>query len=126
MPLRSGRLPRTRNSIARAHADRRLARGRIPRSHGRFGRVRDEGHLTTGITKALGDSSSTSPRETCLTFARVLRSEWIKMITVQSTWWSILIVVVLSVGMSLLMAYARNSSLGPTAAGKPRVSIPCP
>lgn len=39
-----------------------------------------------------------------LSFARLVRSEWIKFTTVRSTWWSIALVLVLSIGLSLLMA----------------------
>lgn len=39
-----------------------------------------------------------------LSFVRLVRSEWIKFTTVRSTWWSIALVIVLSVGLSLLMA----------------------
>lgn len=38
-----------------------------------------------------------------LTPMRVIRSEWIKLTTLRSTWWSIAIVAVLSIGMSLLI-----------------------
>lgn len=39
-----------------------------------------------------------------LSFVRLVRSEWIKFTTVRSTWWSIALVIVLSIGLSLLMA----------------------
>lgn len=52
-----------------------------------------------------------------LTFARVLRSEWIKTVTVRSTWWAIGVVVVLSIGMSLLVAYALTSASALSAEG---------
>lgn len=38
-----------------------------------------------------------------LTPVRVIRSEWIKLTTLRSTWWSIALVAVLSIGMSLLV-----------------------
>lgn len=41
-----------------------------------------------------------------LSFARVVRSEWIKLLSLRSTWWSLAITVVLSVGISLMMAAA--------------------
>ncbi|KIC56107.1 ABC transporter permease subunit [Microbacterium hominis] len=41
-----------------------------------------------------------------LTFARVVRSEWLKLLSLRSTWWSLAITVALSVGISLLMASA--------------------
>ncbi len=44
-----------------------------------------------------------------LSFARLVRSEWIKFTTVRSTWWSIALVLVLSVGLSLLMAASYAS-----------------
>jgi ABC-2 type transport system permease protein len=44
-----------------------------------------------------------------LSFPRLVRSEWIKFTTVRSTWWSIALVLVLSVGLSLLMAASYAS-----------------
>ncbi|WP_309127012.1 ABC transporter permease [Microbacterium sp.] len=41
-----------------------------------------------------------------LSFPRQLRSEWIKLASLRSTWWSISIVAVLTVGIALLMALA--------------------
>ena len=45
-----------------------------------------------------------------LSFPRVVRSEAIKLTTLRSTWWSIGVVVVLSIGFSLLVAGALASS----------------
>lgn len=42
------------------------------------------------------------------TFARSLRSEWVKLSTVRSTWWSIGIVAVLTVGIATLVAQAMD------------------
>jgi len=39
-----------------------------------------------------------------LSLARVVRSEWIKFTSLRSTWWSIALVAVVSIGLSLLMA----------------------
>jgi ABC-2 type transport system permease protein len=50
-----------------------------------------------------------------LTFGRLLRSEWIKLATLRSTWWSIAIVAVLSIGLSLLIAVSLASSFQPEA-----------
>ncbi|GAA3022794.1 ABC transporter permease subunit [Microbacterium dextranolyticum] len=48
-----------------------------------------------------------------LSFARVVRSEWQKLLSLRSTWWSLAITVALSVGISLLMASAsRDFSVG--------------
>lgn len=46
-----------------------------------------------------------------LTFPRVLRSEWIKISTLRSTWWSIVIVAVLSVGISALVSAATSGEI---------------
>lgn len=44
-----------------------------------------------------------------LSFPRALRAEWIKFTTLRSTWWSIGLVAVVSIGLSLLMASAFGS-----------------
>jgi ABC-2 type transport system permease protein len=65
--------------------------------------------LLATATPAHALAADATPR--CrLSFGRVLRSEWIKAVTVQSTWWSILVVVTLSIGMSLLLAYALTAA----------------
>lgn len=43
------------------------------------------------------------------TFGRTLRSEWIKLSTVRSTWWSIGIVAVLTIGIAVLVAIATDA-----------------
>lgn len=43
-----------------------------------------------------------------LSFPGLLHSEWIKLSTLRSTWWSIGIVAVLTVGIALLMAASLN------------------
>lgn len=53
-----------------------------------------------------------------LSFARLLRSEWIKITTVRSTWWSLGITAVLSIGISMLIASASAGFEG----GFPAVS----
>lgn len=50
-----------------------------------------------------------------LTFGRVLRSEAIKLLTLRSTWWSIILVVVLSVGLAAIVAASMNSFMDPSA-----------
>ncbi|WP_375384156.1 ABC transporter permease subunit [uncultured Microbacterium sp.] len=54
-----------------------------------------------------------------LTFAHLLRSEWIKIWSLRSTWWSLAVAAVLSVGISLLIAAATANS-GP---GLPAATI---
>ncbi|WP_137844612.1 ABC transporter permease subunit [Microbacterium sp. 2FI] len=44
-----------------------------------------------------------------LSFARVLHSEWIKVITLRSTWWSLAVAAALSVGISAMIAAASQS-----------------
>ena len=44
-----------------------------------------------------------------LGFARIVHSEWIKFTTLRSTWWSLALVAVVSVGLSLLQASAIAS-----------------
>jgi len=47
-----------------------------------------------------------------LSFGRVLRSEIVKLATLRSTWWSLGITVLLSVGIALLIAAASRSFTG--------------
>lgn len=44
-----------------------------------------------------------------LTFVGVLRSELIKLLSIRSTWWSIAVVLVISIGMSVLIAFMLAS-----------------
>lgn len=43
-----------------------------------------------------------------LSFGRVVRSEWIKLLTLRSTWWSLAVTVSLSLAISLMMASAAR------------------
>ncbi|WEK60482.1 MAG: ABC transporter permease [Candidatus Microbacterium colombiense] len=52
------------------------------------------------VTRARVDSAQR------LTFFRAVRSEWIKLATVRSTWWSIGITALLTVGIAVLIAQA--------------------
>ena len=62
----------------------------------------------TAVTAPAPLSSSTG-REIHLNAGRVLRSEWIKFITVRSTVWTIAVTLVVMVGFSLLMAVGVTS-----------------
>ena len=53
-----------------------------------------------------------------LTFLHLLRSEWIKIVSLRSTWWSLAVAAVLSIGISAAIA-AASSNFGP---GYPAVS----
>lgn len=50
-----------------------------------------------------------TPSRERVSFARLLRAEWIKFTTVRSTWWAFGLVAVVSVGLSLLQASALAS-----------------
>jgi len=69
-----------------------------------------------GATRPAAPSASASGRTSLpdahLTFARVIRSEAIKLFSLRSTWWSIAVAALLSVGISLLMALA-SGDFGP-------------
>lgn len=43
-----------------------------------------------------------------LSFARVVRSEYLKLFTVRSTWWSLAVTAALAVGIATLMAFATR------------------
>lgn len=68
---------------------------------------------TIATTEAPAASRATSPfgsdPRVHLSVARLVRSEWIKFTTVRSTWWSIALVLVLSIGVSMLMGAAFAS-----------------
>ncbi|KQM83276.1 ABC transporter permease subunit [Agromyces sp. Leaf222] len=51
-------------------------------------------------------------RPTSLTFAGVLRSEWIKLRSLRSTTWSYLIVIAISLGMALIMSLSMVGGMG--------------
>lgn len=70
--------------------------------------------LTAPPTRA---TAAASPYR--LTFARLLRSEWIKVVTLRSTWWSLSIAAVLAVGIGAMIA-AASSAFPP---GYPPVSV---
>ncbi len=67
---------------------------------------------------ALRADAASSPYR--LSFARVLHSEWIKITTLRSTWWSLAVAAVLSVGISMMIAAASQSFEG---GGLPAVSV---
>lgn len=55
----------------------------------------------------------TTSRGTGVNFARVVRSEWIKLRTLRSTVWCFAIIVLLTVGFGLLLSATVNTSNGP-------------
>ena len=66
----------------------------------------------TSETRSPGAAPAPTGARARLTFARVVRSEAIKLFSLRSTWWSIGVAAVLSVGISLLMA-AASADFGP-------------
>src|SRR3546814_17112605 len=62
--------------------------------------------MTTTSATTASPATRTTPYR--LTFPRALRSEWIKLSTLRSTWWSIGIVAALTIGIALLIALAIN------------------
>lgn len=71
----------------------------------------------TAATLTDKPASSVRP-DARLTFARILRSEWIKLTSLRSTAWSLALIVVLGVGISFLIT-SLNSSMGGTPESNP-------
>lgn len=68
----------------------------------------------TGTRTTDAPTSIPNPsRGSGVSFARVVRSEWIKLRTLRSTVWSFAIIVVLTVLIGLLFASVYDSSFGP-------------
>lgn len=59
--------------------------------------------------------ASNVPPDARLTFPRILRSEWIKLTSLRSTVWSIVLIVVVGIGLSLLLALTMESAGLPDA-----------
>ena len=70
--------------------------------------------MSTLTAPAATRTGSPQPAESPyrLSFGHVLRSEWIKLTTLRSTWWSLGIAVLLSVGISMMIA-AASPEFGP-------------
>ncbi len=60
--------------------------------------------MTTATVPASARATHLAPAPYRLSFARVVRSEWIKLATLRSTWWSIGIVAILTIGIAALIA----------------------
>jgi ABC-2 type transport system permease protein len=71
-------------------------------------------------TSATADTVATLPRKSRLTFGGVLKSEFIKLFTLRSTFWCCVIVVLLAVGVGLLLATVTP----PARAGVPAAPDP--
>lgn len=63
--------------------------------------------LTESAPSAVPARTGESPYR--LSFPRLVRSEWMKFVTLRSTWWSFAVVAVMAVGLSLLMAASMGS-----------------
>ncbi|MCM3696765.1 ABC transporter permease subunit [Microbacterium oleivorans] len=67
-------------------------------------------------------AATTSPT-TRLSFGRVVRSEFLKLLTLRSTWWSLAITGALTVGLAALIAGA-SSSFGPGLSPVAAITLP--
>lgn len=61
----------------------------------------------TAVAPAQNTRATTKPAR--LTFGHLLRSEWIKILSLRSTWWSLGVTALLSIGISMLVAWAAAS-----------------
>lgn len=70
----------------------------------------------TASTPVVASASTLAPARPAspyrLSFVRVVRSEWIKLLTLRSTWWSLAVTVALSLAISLMMAAAMQNADG--------------
>ena len=64
--------------------------------------------MSTTTAPPAAPSAARLPTASGLTFAGILRSEWIKLRTIRSTSWSYAIVVVISLGMAAIMSLALD------------------
>ncbi|MFT4219988.1 MAG: ABC transporter permease [Microbacterium sp.] len=60
--------------------------------------------MTTAAAPALARATHIPPSPYRLSFPRLVRSEWLKLATLRSTWWSIGLVAVLTIGIATLIA----------------------
>src|SRR5690606_26484583 len=109
VPHRAARAhPRRLDARGGVHvADRR--RGRVPLGgHHGNGSGREQGMSATVTAPAGGNEPAPAPakrsRVRNVTFPRILRSEWIKLWTLRSTWWTLGSTVVIMAGFALMMA----------------------
>ncbi|MFI8631893.1 ABC transporter permease [Microbacterium sp. NPDC077663] len=71
-------------------------------------------------TRAAAAASTTSAR---LSFGRVVRSEFLKLFTLRSTWWTLAFAAALTVGLAALIAGA-SSSFGPGLSPVAAITLP--
>jgi ABC-2 type transport system permease protein len=71
--------------------------------------------MTTTLPASAHPRASFVPRGSGLSFAGILRSEWIKLRSLRSTMWSYAIVVLISVGMAALMSSSLSFEARPAA-----------
>lgn len=65
--------------------------------------------MTTATAPAPAYRRNQSDASYRRTFPRALRSEWIKLYTLRSTWWSIGVAAVLTIGIAVLVAGSMNA-----------------
>lgn len=75
----------------------------------------------------IATSTAPAPKRTpehAVTFAGVLRSEWIKLRSLRSTIWSYAIVIVIALGMALIMSLSLVNGMGGVNRGGDLASMP--
>ncbi len=81
--------------------------------------------IPASVVPASGRSTFRPASDAQLSFAGVLRSEWLKLTTLRSTVWSYAIIVLLQVGMGAVLALTLDSTVGtPGVAGMQTLILP--
>lgn len=71
----------------------------------------------TATLEAQRPTAPSVPANAQLSFPRIVKSEWIKLRTLRSTMWSLIITVVVMVGFSILLAFVAHNFATPSAGG---------
>ncbi len=79
----------------------------------------------TTILEAQRPTAPSVPADAHLTFPRIVKSEWIKLRSLRSTMWALIITVVVMVGFSILLAFVAHNIAAPSAGG-PNEGPPSP
>jgi ABC-2 type transport system permease protein len=73
--------------------------------------------MTTTL-EATRPTAPSVPADAHLSFPRIVKSEWIKLRTLRSTMWALIITVVVMVGFSVLLAFVAHNFATPSAGGQ--------
>jgi ABC-2 type transport system permease protein len=71
----------------------------------------------TSTLEATRPTAPSVPVDAHLTFPRIVKSEWIKLRSLRSTMWALIITVVVMVGFSILLAFVAHDIAAPSAGG---------